>query len=190
MTELDDTIDAISRASVHATTALLTEHGAAPAPRIYLLDSARPQPLTGYITCRPYRRGRDAHAAITGLGAGARASGATHVVVTWEDADLIASISGPGDYPHGLAILAADIAHHRLTRHPFTPNLNSPNRSGAPTVTPAWHRADTIEAHPLPPCISTLLQIWRTFPVPDGALEQMTTAGYTIRQTPASTACV
>lgn len=120
------------------------------------------RPLVGVVTCRPYRRGDDAAAAIKHLGRLAGGLGATHLLVLWEEADLRTSLHGPADtYPQGLVLVQATYCSHQLDWHPFTYQVRGQRPSGGADLDISWGQPTTCPGAALPSPIQHLLSWFR-----------------------------
>jgi hypothetical protein len=155
-----DIASAIEQACLAAADELLRTTGFCPPPQIHLLIDEWDQPYVGCVATRPYRRGADAVEAIGRLGAAAANVVATRVVVIWEEADLRASISGPGDHPNGLAVLVATLTHHVLRWHPAVLHEVPRGRGRWPALRPDWGEPLRVENAQLAPVIVAVLDRW------------------------------
>jgi hypothetical protein len=118
-----DVMREIESACLSGAKASLDFAGFVPAPQLHILIDARDQPYVGYVRTREYYEGADAVTAIGGLALLPAAVCATRVMLVWEEADLRASLSGPGDYPNGLVAVAATLTGHTASWHPFVLHL-------------------------------------------------------------------
>lgn len=154
--------DGIRNAMVQAADQLMRRTGFCPPPSVHLLAEDMAQPHIGFITCRPFRRGDDAAAAITRLGLLPSVLKATRLVVTWEDCDLRTALQIPGDvFPTAIVTLEASLTEHTLTWHPFDVLLGPPSTFGVPTVIPQWQPVMVSTASTLLPPVAGLLDLWR-----------------------------
>jgi hypothetical protein len=133
-------------------------------PTVHLLPEGLDPPYVGYLTCRPFYRGRDAALAIALLGLLPAALAATRLVVTWENEDLCTALELPrsSGFPNAVIVVDAHRHGHTLRWHPARLRINAPGRAGPPTVTPEWgpvHRDRDVE---LPGPVAELLEVWRS----------------------------
>ncbi|MFI8528271.1 hypothetical protein ACIGB8_27690 [Promicromonospora sukumoe] len=177
-------VDEIASSVVDATDNLLRTTGFCPPPSVHILAEDTDQPYVGFISCRPYYRGADAAAAITGLGLLPSVLAATRLVVTWEDHDLRTALQVPGDtFPTAIVTLEADQNNHTLLWHAFDAQPGPLSEAGVPTVQPHWQQSVRYANPPLLEPIAALLDLWRQARRDDveqtaSGLQQ---AGYTIR---------
>jgi hypothetical protein len=160
MTEVP--VDVVERACLAAADKAMRAGGFVPQPQVHMLVDRWQQPYVGYVLTRPYRQGMDAVKAITRLADAPAAVKATRVVLAWEDADLRASLNGPGDYPTGMAIVVASLAgRHSLRWHPVVLHVDGTGGSGPAPVRPEWGVPVMVEAATLPPVMAAVLNTWR-----------------------------
>ena len=157
-----DVISAVEQACLAGADAAVRAGGFVPEPQVHMLFDDWDQPYVGHVRTRPYRQGLDAVKAITRLADAPAAIMATRIVLVWEDADLRASLNGPGDYPNGLAVVEASLMdEHTLRWHPLVLHLGPPGDSGLPTVRPKWGTPSTICGAVLPPVMAAVINTWR-----------------------------
>ncbi len=158
-------MEATAMAVFHAATTTLLPQGLSPPPQVFVFNrlGEQTQLLVGQITCRPYRRGHDAAAAIAGLGQVAAAVSGTDLLVFWEEFDLRTSLYGPSQaHPKGLVILEATWESHSLTCFPFESDVLAWRATGLPEVRIVrGEPSGTIEGAPLAEPIHQLLDLWR-----------------------------
>jgi hypothetical protein len=174
------TVDAIARAAVATVDQLLRATGEVRPPTMHILCEDMDQPYVGYLTCRPFRRGADAEAAIAEMGSLASAVTATRLVVTWEHQDLMVALDRPGDHPNAVVIVDADLSgEYTLTWNPFTIDFG---RCGVATAV-EWGESACFPDASLPEPLIVLLTVWRKTAPPDleSTVVQLETAGHRMR---------
>ena len=160
-------MEAMASAAFSAATKELLPKGLAPPPQVFVFNrlGELTKLFVGYVTCRPYRRGGDAAAAIAELGRVAAAISGTDLLVFWEEHDIRTSLYGPSDdHPTGLVLLQVTWESHFLTWFPFDvelvrrldtrllPDLDIIQRPpSGPTEGTQLHQP-----------IASLIQLWRT----------------------------
>lgn len=165
MTDISTIVAAARDAAIVASAEILPL-GFAPRPVVHVIDEVLDQPYVGYVMCRPYYRGQDALNATAHLGIIASVMFANRLVVSWDEADLRTSISGPSQHhPTGIAVLDAALTSHALSWHPYayTPKEQQPTTAAA-HLHVHWGQASYHPNAALPEPISALLASWRTPP--------------------------
>jgi hypothetical protein len=173
-------VDAIVRGAVSATDQQLRATGSVLPPTVHILAEDMAQPYVGYLTCRPFHRGRDAEDALADMGALPAAMEATGLVIAWEHQDLMAALDRPGDHPNAVVLVDAGLGgEHTLIWNPFTVDFN--RRGVARTV--EWGEPASHPDASLPEALIMLLTVWRKAAPPDLAatVQQLESAGYRMR---------
>jgi len=151
----------IESACLTGAKASLDYAGFVPAPQLHMLIDAWDQPYVGYVETREYYEGADAVSAIGALALLPAAVCATRVMLVWEEADVRASLWGPGDHPNGLVAVAATLTSHTVCWNPFVLHLDRTTRNGLPAVRAEWGRRAVLPGAPLPPVMQHVLSSWR-----------------------------
>lgn len=177
--DIEGVVRAVEESIVIASTDIIMV-GVNPRPQVHLFFDDQDQPYVGYVVCRFYRRGTDAAAAIAGMGRVPGILLANRVIVAWEEADLRASLDGPGDHPTALVTTHATLTDHVLTWRPFDAEFGSVGRAGVPTCHPRWGAVSQHTDVGLPQPIDALLAEWRSFRSGDinATLLEMERQGY------------
>lgn len=155
---ISEQVSQVIGTTLRETAATLTTL-AAPAPPLIHMFSA--DSYLGWIGCRPYEPGRDAHNAIVGMAWPAAALSANRILVAWEDRFLRTALSGEGDYVP--AVLIADIpilGRHTVNWWPYT---LTPIDSPLQVATLEWVPDATGQqvGLELPPPVAELADIWK-----------------------------
>lgn len=161
--ELVTWTDRLAEAAVATTDAMLRESGFVQPPTVHLLIEGLDPSYLGFLTCREFYRGRDAAAAVAAMGLMGSMLGATHLVVTWENADLCTALELPGDdgFPSGIVVVDADQRGHALRWHPMRMHVEPARSDQPPSVVAEWGPVSCQQAAELPGPVADLLAIWR-----------------------------
>jgi hypothetical protein len=177
-------VDGIERVGWDTTNQMLRDHGLVPPPTVHILVEDMTPAYAAYITSREFYPGSDAAVAIAELGVLPSVLMATHLVVTWEYADVYRALETPdGPFLEALAVLEASMSGHTLRWHPFQIHPGPHNRDGALTVLPTWGEPVRYPNAPLPGPIERLLRIWREWRAGDlnQTVISLQQAGYGVR---------
>jgi len=165
-------VDHLDDMAVRVTDTMLREGAGVQPPTVHvLLDDLDEQPYVGYLRCRPFYRGRDAHAAVAAMGLFASQFGATRLVVTYEHADMALGWEDPAAAEAPTGIVVIDAGHiqrrdgHTVRWHPMVmtlaPDTTPPGATGAPAVMAHWGPPDRYPGGELPAAVAQLLAVWR-----------------------------
>jgi hypothetical protein len=170
-TNVSGWVDQLDDMAVRVTDALLREGAGVQPPTVHVLVDELDQPYVGYVRCRPFYRGRDAHAAVGAMGLFASQLGASRVVVTYEHADMALGWEDPdaGEAPTGIVVVDAARDEHTVRWHPMvmtlataiSPSDVGPGAAGAPAVEACWGPPDRYPGGELPAAVAQLLAVWR-----------------------------
>jgi hypothetical protein len=163
-TRAQDIVDALMDAARQGTEAALRAGGALMRPQVHLLREELDQPYLGYVSSRPFYRGRDVVTALRGLGEVGSLTRASRLVVAWEHQDLCVALELPGaeDEPNGhVALDVHRDAGHVLRWLPFRLHAGPTRDDGCPTVFPEWGEPVRYPDVALPVPVSALLAAWR-----------------------------
>ncbi len=166
----------IAVAARGALGATVGEVGVVPAPTVHILAEDLDQPYIGRVGCRPFYRGADAAAAVTGLGELPSVLAATRLVVTWEAQDLSVALGDVADPDAtALVVLDATLTGHTVHVHPLRMFLDEQGRGAA-----EWGVPVEQPDRPLPEPIAGLLALWREWRDEDldAAARRAQAAGY------------
>lgn len=167
-------VDALDDAAVAATDAVARDGlGVAP-PTVHVLVDGLDQPYVGHLGCRPFYRGRDAHAAVAVMGLFASMLDGARLVICYEHADMALAWQDPGadTAPTGQVVIDAarhpdqDLdGGHVIRWHPlrFT-DPTDPTRTGvAPgqSLRVQWGPPARHPGGRLPAAVAQLLEVWR-----------------------------
>jgi hypothetical protein len=163
VSSLGEWADRIDGLAVAVAGATLREVGLVQPPVVHILAEGSCPPYLGYLTCRPFARGRDAAAAVASLGVLPSVLGASRLLVTWEHADLCTALEMPGadSVGPGVVVLDADRFEHVLRWHPLQARAGGIGDLGTPTVAPEWGEPRAFPDSPLPGPVEELLGVWR-----------------------------
>ncbi|MEV5819108.1 CHAT domain-containing protein [Micromonospora haikouensis] len=166
-------LDRVRRSVRTAAEEQLRLTAMAPRPQVHLFVEGLRQPYVGCVEARAFASGTDAATAIGALGFAAAALPASHLLVVWEQVDLMAALGEPLVGGSSLVVLEATAGDHSLAWYPLPAvvgaGIGSPMRRQAAR---ARHRA------PLPAPIDTLLATWRSIHPPDFATTMATFADH------------
>jgi len=160
-------LDGLADTARAAGSEMLRVHGYCPPPTVHIVCADMDQPYAAMLTCRPFYRGRDAAEAVASMGALPSALMATHLVVTWEHADMCTALQLAGEFPDGtfpcaLVVLEATLSEHTVRRYPFDIAAWGPTSSaGMPTVLPRWSEPTQERGGWVPEPFERLLAGWR-----------------------------
>lgn len=152
----------LPRILIEAAKGELHATGCVPRPQVHMLAEDMPNPYIGFVTCRSFDRGRDAVAAIGGLGTLPSVMKMTRLMILWESSDLALALDqATVPSPMALMLLDASLSHHALHWHPFKPVPTGRIVNGVPTVQLEWESQQRANDASLPEPITLLLQTWR-----------------------------
>lgn len=145
-----------------------------PRPQVHLFVEGLRQAYVGCVEARAFASGTDAATAIGALGFAAAALPASHLLVVWEQVDLMAALGEPLVGDSSLVVLEATADDHSLAWYPLLAAGAGIERQVRRPAARARHRA------PLPAPVDTLLATWRGVRPPDFAttLAMLTDHGY------------
>lgn len=149
---------------VSATEVALHDGGIVPPPTVHLLcDGPGLIQYAGFVQCRSFYQGDDAHQAIVDLALAASIANASRLIVAWEQADLQVALQLPGPpLPTGLAVLDVPRdGEHVVVWHPAELVQTGTRPDGLPVVTAEWGPARRIVGGRLPAPVAELLELWR-----------------------------
>jgi hypothetical protein len=159
--DAEQLVDQIAAASCAALDELLRRTGAVYPPTVHILAEDLDQPWVGYLTCRRFRQGGDAAAALGELGELPSVLMATRLVVTWEAQDLNVALGAPMD-PDDSALMVLDAVLGEVPvcrRYPF--DARRPEQGPAAAIVARWRRPAEIRDPGLPGPVRRLLAVWR-----------------------------
>ena len=162
--EVGHIIDTIVEATRLGTETALRVGGALMAPQVHLLRDQLDEPYLGYLSCRPFYRGRDVVTAMAQMGMAGSLTGASRLLVVWEHQDLCVALERPGAEaePTGqVTVEAVRDRGHVLRWHPFRMHPGPPSAVGGPTVVPEWGPPVMLPGAELPAPVAFLLAVWR-----------------------------
>lgn len=154
-------VDQLDDMAVHVTDRMLREGAGVQPPTVHVLIDGLDPAYVGYMTCRPFYRGRDAHAAVAAMGLLGSQLGATRLVVTYERADMAIAWEDPdADHaPTGIVVLDASHGEHAVRWHPVL--MTEGKRGSGPAVQAEWGAPQRYPSAALPGAIEDLLAVWR-----------------------------
>jgi hypothetical protein len=88
-------VDRIDESAVAVTDQMVRGGLGVQPPTVHVLLEGLDPPYVGYLTCRRFLRGRDAHGAVGVMGLLGSMLGASRLVVTYEHADLATALEDP-----------------------------------------------------------------------------------------------
>jgi hypothetical protein len=166
-------VDALDQAAVAATDAVAREGlGVAP-PTVHVLVDGLDPAYVGHLGCRPFYRGRDAHAAVAVMGLFGSMLDAARLVICYEHADMARAWQDPAADSAPTGVVVIDAARHAerepdgghtIRWHPlrFT-NPAAPTPSGVSPrpVRVQWGPSARHPGGRLPAAVAQLLAVWR-----------------------------
>lgn len=162
--EIGEFMDRMAGALVDAAAELLRVHGLCQPPTAHIICADQDPPYMAALTCRPFRRGSDAAAAVAEMATLPAAMWSTHLVLVWEHSDMCTALDLPGDsFPSGIVVVEASVSEHVLRWHPYQTRFGQPGPSGLPTVDPEWREPKQVRGGWLPDPVLALLSSWRNW---------------------------
>jgi len=163
MTHVARWVDWIDESAVAVTDQMVRGGFGVQPPTVHVLLECLDPPYVGYLTCRPFLRGRDAHGAVAVMGLLGSMLGASRLVVTYEDADLATALEDPraDQAPAGVVVVDAGRDGHTLRWHPVLMTEGPATLGGASTVQTEWGPAARYADAVLPDPVAELLAVWR-----------------------------
>lgn len=154
-------VDGIGGSAVAATDALLRAGYGVQPPTVHVLLDALDPPYLGYLTCRPFYRGRDARGAVAVMGLLGSQLGASRLVVTYEHADMATAWEDPDAdrAPTGVVVVDAGRDGHTVHWHPVL--MAEGERGDAVAVHATWGPPEVYPDAALPEAVVELLAVWR-----------------------------
>ena len=162
---LSEMVTAVREGTLHALRTELRGTVAIP-PQIHLFSDGPGPAYAGFVVTRDFEPGEDAAWAIQGLGYPASTLPASRVLIIWEHAYLLSSLSVPDlAKQRALAFLDATTSGYSVTWYPYEAG---PDPQGAVR----WGKPRTENRPALPGPIIDVLDVWREF-LPDDFAETM-----------------
>jgi len=154
-------VDSLDGTAVHVTDTMLRDGVGVQPPTVHLLRDDLDLPYLGYMTCRPFCRGSDAHNAVAVMGLLGSQLGASRLVITYEHADMaLAWEDHDADRaPTGIVVLDAGRDAHAVRWHPVA--MTEGERGGGVAVHAQWGPAQYYPDALLPDAVEHLLAVWR-----------------------------
>ncbi len=156
-------VDRIDESAVAVTDQMVRGGLGVQPPTVHVLLEGLDPPYVGYLTCRRFLRGRDAHGAVGVMGLLGSMLGASRLVVTYEHADLATALEDPraDQATTGVVVVDAGRDGHTLRWHPVLMTEGPAAHGGASTVRTEWGPAARYADAVLPDPVGELLAVWR-----------------------------
>lgn len=163
MTHVAGWVDRIEESAVAVTDQMVRGGLGVQPPTVHVLLEGLDPAYVGYLTCRPFLRGRDAHRAVGVMGLLGSTLGASRLVVTYEHADLAAALEDlrADQAPAGVVVLDASRDGHAVRWHPVLMTEGPAAPGGASPVRVEWGPAARYADAVLPDPVTELLAVWR-----------------------------
>ncbi|MDN5854039.1 MAG: hypothetical protein L0K86_14565 [Actinomycetia bacterium] len=177
-------LDRVADAVLHGADELLRTLGYCQPPNVHMVCTDMDPPYAGWMRSREFYRGADAAAAVTEMGRLPAAIAASHLVVSWDHADLCTALELPGEsFPSGVVVVVASISEHTVRWHPYTAHVGPLCTEGVSTIQPEWGRPCRYPAGELPTPIARLVGTWREWTDADlpQLVAELEQAGYSVR---------
>jgi hypothetical protein len=168
-------VDALDETAVATADAVARQGLGVEPPTVHVLVDGLDPAYVGKLGCRPFYRGRDAHAAVAVMGLFASMLDATRLVICYEHADMARAWQDPAADSAPTGVVVVDAARypdrdpeggHTIRWHPVRfadptePAAYGDGPTGRPVLVqwgpPARHRGGR-----LPAAVAQLLEVWR-----------------------------